>query len=219
MADISKIKVSNTTYTVKDSSARGSISSMQTKLDGIQAGAEVNVQSDWDVTDTTSDAYIKNKPSIPQGTVTSVGVQAGSGSHLSVSGSPITSSGTMTVSVASGYSIPSDTLQNAWSSKQESIPSMVFDPNDDWYGTDTYFVVYDDGVENEDAPRPNASIGGGWDPILYVYGTGFTVLNDGHQGEENSYKQYSFPQNSGTLATTRDIGLVLLDLRGYVPNE
>ena len=35
------------------------------KLAGIASGAEVNVQSDWNVTDTTSDAYIKNKPTIP----------------------------------------------------------------------------------------------------------------------------------------------------------
>lgn len=32
------------------------------KLAGIASGAEVNVQSDWSVTTTTSDAYIKNKP-------------------------------------------------------------------------------------------------------------------------------------------------------------
>ena len=35
------------------------------KLSGIASGAEVNVQADWDVTDSTSDAYIKNKPTIP----------------------------------------------------------------------------------------------------------------------------------------------------------
>lgn len=35
------------------------------KLAGIASGAEVNVQSDWDVTDSTSDAFIKNKPTIP----------------------------------------------------------------------------------------------------------------------------------------------------------
>lgn len=34
------------------------------KLDGIQSGAEVNIQSDWDVVDSSSDAYIKNKPVI-----------------------------------------------------------------------------------------------------------------------------------------------------------
>lgn len=36
---------------------------MLDKLSGIAAGAEVNVQPDWNVTDTASDAYIKNKPS------------------------------------------------------------------------------------------------------------------------------------------------------------
>lgn len=36
---------------------------MLDKLSGIAAGAEVNVQSDWNATDTGSDAYIKNKPS------------------------------------------------------------------------------------------------------------------------------------------------------------
>lgn len=35
------------------------------KLSGIASGAEVNVQSDWNVTSSTSDAFIKNKPSIP----------------------------------------------------------------------------------------------------------------------------------------------------------
>lgn len=38
------------------------------KLDGIASGAEVNVQSDWSVTNTSSDAYIRNKPSIPSKT-------------------------------------------------------------------------------------------------------------------------------------------------------
>lgn len=36
-----------------------------TKLSGIQAGAEVNVQSDWNEADNTADDYIKNKPTIP----------------------------------------------------------------------------------------------------------------------------------------------------------
>jgi len=36
----------------------------KTKLAGIAAGAEANVQSDWSVTDTTSDAYIANKPTV-----------------------------------------------------------------------------------------------------------------------------------------------------------
>ena len=36
----------------------------KTKLAGIAAGAEANVQSDWDQTDTTADDFIKNKPAI-----------------------------------------------------------------------------------------------------------------------------------------------------------
>ena len=35
-----------------------------TKLAGIAAGAEVNVQSDWSVSDNTSDAFIANKPTL-----------------------------------------------------------------------------------------------------------------------------------------------------------
>lgn len=35
------------------------------KLSGISSGAEVNVQADWSVTDNNSDAFIKNRPTIP----------------------------------------------------------------------------------------------------------------------------------------------------------
>ena len=36
----------------------------RTKLQGIAAGAEVNVQADWNQTTTTADDYIKNKPTL-----------------------------------------------------------------------------------------------------------------------------------------------------------
>lgn len=35
------------------------------KLSGIATGAKVNVQADWNETNTSSDSYIKNKPTIP----------------------------------------------------------------------------------------------------------------------------------------------------------
>ena len=38
-------------------------STLKTKLDGIAAGAEVNVQSDWNAS--SGDAQILNKPTIP----------------------------------------------------------------------------------------------------------------------------------------------------------
>lgn len=54
-----------TTTAVATTSANGLMSAAdKTKLNGIASGAEVNVQSDWSVTNTSSDAYIKNKPSL-----------------------------------------------------------------------------------------------------------------------------------------------------------
>ena len=38
----------------------------KTKLGGIESGAEVNVQSDWNQSDSTKDDYIKNKPTLRQ---------------------------------------------------------------------------------------------------------------------------------------------------------
>lgn len=76
----------NTTYSAATQSANGLMSSGdKKKLDGIASGAEVNVQSDWNVTDTASDAFIKNKPTIPtvnNATLTlNVGGQAVSGNN------------------------------------------------------------------------------------------------------------------------------------------
>ena len=60
--DLANGKASTATATT---TANGLMSSTdKTKLDGIASGAEVNVQSDWNETTTTSDAYIKNKPSL-----------------------------------------------------------------------------------------------------------------------------------------------------------
>lgn len=51
-------------YTATDNNFTDALKS---KLEGIAAGAEVNVQADWNVSDSASDAYIKNKPTIPPG--------------------------------------------------------------------------------------------------------------------------------------------------------
>lgn len=51
----------------------------------------------------------------PSGTVTSVGMTVPTG--LSVSGSPITSSGTLAVTYSNGYSIPTTTKQGEWDAK------------------------------------------------------------------------------------------------------
>lgn len=53
------------------------------------------------------------------GTVTSVGVSVPTG--LSVSGSPITTSGTISITMATGYSIPTTSKQSAWDGKQSAL--------------------------------------------------------------------------------------------------
>ena len=66
-------------------------------------------------TDTILNAFSKLQgqiTAIPRGTVTSVGMTVPTG--LSVTGSPITSSGTFAVTFASGYSIPTTAKQTNW---------------------------------------------------------------------------------------------------------
>ena len=52
-------------------------SSDKIKLDGIESGAEENVQSDWAVSSTTSDAYILNKPTVSYDDVNQVLIMSG----------------------------------------------------------------------------------------------------------------------------------------------
>ena len=60
------------------------------KLAGIAEGAEKNVQSDWNVTDSSSDAFIKNKPTIPaavtETTVSGWGFTKNTGTYSKPSG-------------------------------------------------------------------------------------------------------------------------------------
>lgn len=57
------IPAQDTTYSIATDTTDGLMSAdNKKKLDGIEAGAEANVQSDWNETNDASDAYIKNKP-------------------------------------------------------------------------------------------------------------------------------------------------------------
>ena len=56
--------------TIPNATASGSVAGLMssadyTKLSGIEAGAEANVQANWNETDSTADSYIQNKPTIP----------------------------------------------------------------------------------------------------------------------------------------------------------
>lgn len=60
------ISATDTTYSNATTSASGLMSAAdKTKLNGIATGAEVNVQANWNETNSSSDAYIQNKPTIP----------------------------------------------------------------------------------------------------------------------------------------------------------
>ena len=67
LADAVSKKHSHSNKSVLDNTTASYTTEEKTKLSGIASGAEVNVQPDWNVTDKTSDAYIKNKPIIPDG--------------------------------------------------------------------------------------------------------------------------------------------------------
>lgn len=59
----------------------------------------------------------------PSGTVTNIALSMPTG--FSVSGSPITSSGTFAVTFASGYSLPLTSKQTAWDAKQDALASQT----------------------------------------------------------------------------------------------
>lgn len=84
---------------------------LKDKLDGIESGAEVNVQADWNEADSTADDFIKNKPSIPSAT-----------SDLVNDSGFLTSSDVSAVAMSGDY----DDLLN-----KPSIPTELSDLNND----------------------------------------------------------------------------------------
>lgn len=137
MADISKISLpSGTEYNLKDASARSGLTGKQDviDIDGIigNSGSFTNVAEDWgySLTDLQSMSVEElvgliadigvNSPEGSAGTVTSVGLTNATNGGLSISGSPITSSGTITI----GHS---NVLPNAYTS--EAILPIAIDKN------------------------------------------------------------------------------------------
>ena len=53
---------SHSNKVILDATTASFTTALKSKLDGIAAGAEANVQSDWNILDSSSDAFIKNKP-------------------------------------------------------------------------------------------------------------------------------------------------------------
>ena len=64
--------------TGKDLSTNDYTDEEKSKLAGIEAGAEVNVQADWEEEDSSADGYIQNKPTIPTVNDGTLSIQVGS---------------------------------------------------------------------------------------------------------------------------------------------
>ena len=97
----SHIGTGGTSHAAATTSTAGFMSSSdKTKLDGVATGATANV-----------------------GTVTSVAMTVPTG--LSVSGTPITTSGTLALSLASGYAIPTTAKQTQWDSVYSWYTTMT----------------------------------------------------------------------------------------------
>ena len=107
----------------------------KTKLDGIAEGAEVNVQSDWSVTDTSSDAYIKNKPTIDTATSTT--------STNAVQNKVVTAALNKKVDIVSGKGLSTNDYSTADKDKLSGIASGAeVNVQSDWSVTDTTSDAY-----------------------------------------------------------------------------
>lgn len=94
----------------QDAVNSGVTSSDVTKLSGIESGAEVNVQANWNESDTTSDAYIQNKPTIPAAQVQSNWSEADTTAPSFIQNKP---------------TIPAAQVQSDWTEADTTDPSYI----------------------------------------------------------------------------------------------
>ena len=149
----------------------------------------------------------------PSGTVTSVGLSMPTG--FSVSSSPVTTSGTLTVAFASGYSLPTTAKQGNWDDaydKRHTHSSLTLSTTAQAYdGTHTLALPASDPYTSARTPSSHASSGTG-------YGVG-TTSNYGHVklatgdmngasgadgvacGKNHTHSQYALAANLGTAST------------------
>ena len=91
------------------------------KLDGIEAGAEVNVQADWNQTSTSADDYIKNKPTIGNANFK---VQ-GQGTDASTFSANATSAVTLNIKQGGATTVTAGTNEITISSTDQSVTSSA----------------------------------------------------------------------------------------------
>ena len=111
----------NTTLDQANGTNAGVMSAaMYTKLNGLTPGGDDNVQSDWDVTDAASDAFIQNKPTIP------VVPTVGNGSlTVQTAGEGASSTGTFTANQTGNSTLELPTIRYQDISGTPTIPAPI----------------------------------------------------------------------------------------------
>ena len=92
---------------------------LKNKLEGIESGAEVNVQSDWSQSDNTKDDYIKNKPNLA--------AVATSGSYNDLTDKPTIPDELADLTADSTHRVVTDTQISTWNGKQDDVNLSVVD--------------------------------------------------------------------------------------------
>lgn len=92
---------------------------LKNKLEGIESGAEVNVQSDWSQSDNTKDDYIKNKPSLA--------AVATSGSYNDLTDKPTIPDELSDLAADSTHRVVTDSQISTWNGKQDDVNLSVVD--------------------------------------------------------------------------------------------
>jgi hypothetical protein len=147
----------------------------KTKLSNIATGADVSVQSDWNVTDTGSKAFIKNKPVIPSGsaqaTNTTLGVVKGS---ISAGQMFVETDGSMSMNGYDGIITDISNLSGTVDTKVDKVAGMGLSSNDYTSNEKTKLAGIAEGANKYVLPVASASVLGG-----VKQGTGVTIAGDG----------------------------------------
>lgn len=77
----------------------------------------------WNGDKLATQAWVENQGFVKSSGVTSVGLSVPTG--FTVSGSPVTTSGTLALGIASGYFMPTTTQRSTWNGKQDAISDLA----------------------------------------------------------------------------------------------
>lgn len=172
-SDGKTISATDTTYNEATTSTAGLMSSSdKNKLNGIASGAEVNVQANWNESNSNSDAYIKNKPSIPpevtETTVANWGFTKNTGDYSKPSGG-----------------IPATDLSSAVQTSLSKADSAIQNSDLTNYVTNSDYA---------------SSTTGGVLKVLGAFATGVGTAGDVRGGLYAATKTYDEYQNMSNLA-------------------